>query len=146
MSDEESQSSFLSEETERKIAEFKAKLEAEQAAMPDTSIRSGTGKIDAPQNYYFDNESIPIYNSSLNKRIDRVDMEVDRAKRARRTQLAEELSHYEKQLHADNERIHKQEKGENKDEKGSGKTASFIYVFPAILVVFGIVVVAAMSM
>ncbi len=136
---------FLSEETERKIAEFKAKLEAEQAALPDTSIRSGTGKIDAPKNYYFDNESIPIYDTTLNKRIDRVDMEIDRAKRMRRTQLAEELDRYKSQIHAENERQN-QAGGESQTSKGSNETASFIYIVPGILVVFGIIVVVAMSL
>ena len=69
---------FLSAETEKKVAEFEAKLKAEQAAMPDTSIRSGTAGMATLENYHFGNENIPIYSTGLNKQIDRVDMEVDR--------------------------------------------------------------------
>lgn len=144
---ETDETSFLSEETERKLAEFTAKLEAEQAAMPDTSIRSGTGGIDAPENYYFsEGENIPIYSSGLNKQIDRVDMKVDKAKRMRRTNVADEVDRYAREIHAQNVAAQKAKEAQEPQPDKKRKTAAFIYVFPAILVVFGIIVVIAMGM
>ena len=134
---------FLTAETEQKVAEFEAKLRAEQAAMPDTSIRSSGMGIDAPQNYYFGNENIPIYDSGTNKQIDRVDMEVDRARRHRNTIVADEVDRYMREIRQEIA-MKEQNGGVLPEEKHH--TAPFVYIVPGILAVFGIIVVVAMSL
>ena len=137
---------FLSAETEKKVAEFEAKLKAEQAAMPDTSIRSGTAGMATLENYHFGNENIPIYSTGLNKQIDRVDMEVDRMRRKRNSIIADEVDQYMREIRME---IRAKEEAAAKGivpEEPEQKTAPFIYIVPGILAVFGIIVVAAMNM
>jgi len=136
---------FLSADTEKKIAEFEAKLRAEQAAMPDTSIRAGAGGINVLENYHFGDEQIPIYNSGLNKQIDRVDMKVDRARRTRRTQVADEVDQYMREIRAELQAKEMTTEGKAVVEE-EHKTAPFIYIFPGILAAFGVIVVVVMSL
>ena len=134
---------FLTAETERKVAEFEAKLKAEQAAMPDTSIRSTGMGIDAPQNYYFGEESIPIYDSGTNKQIDRVDMKVDRARRNRNTIVADEVDHY---MHEIRQEIAMKERNGGVLPEERHHTAPFVYIVPGVLAIFGLIVIIAMSL
>lgn len=138
---------FITDETEKKIADFEAKLKAEQAAMPDTSIRSSGMSINAPQQYYFNgNEKIPIYDTGLNKQIDRVDMKVDRARRNRNTIIADEVDKYMREIRME---IRAREEAEAKGivpEEPEHKTAPFVYIFPGILAVFGVIVIILMNL
>ena len=142
----ENKDDFLSSDTERKIAEFEAKLKAEQASMPDTSIRSTGTSIYAPEQYYFGDEKIPIYDTGLNKQIDRVDMKVDKARRNRNTIIADEVDQYMREIRME---IKAREEAE---AKGIGlpeqehKPAPFLYIVPGLLAVFGVIVVIAMSL
>ena len=143
---EENKDDFLSTETERKVAEFEAKLRAEQAAMPDTSIRSGGTGINAPQQYYFNDEKIPIYDTGLNKQIDRVDMKVDKARRSRNAIIADEVDRYMREIRME---IKAREEAEAKGivvEPEEHKPAPFIYIVPGILAVFGVIVIVLMSL
>ena len=72
------------QENKMSAAEREKQWKAVQAALPDTSIRPGAGGINVLENYHFADEEIPIYHAGMNKQIDRVDMEVERARRARR--------------------------------------------------------------
>lgn len=132
--------SFISEETERHIEEFEKKLKAQQAAMPDTSIRTGPGGISVLENYHFTEDSIPIYDSGLNKQIDRVDMEVDRLRRSRRT------GHVQDEVDEIMRRIHEERKAAAANqtpeiEKGH-KTEPFVLAVPAVIIVFAAIFMA----
>ena len=135
--------SFLSSETEKKLADFEAKLKAEQAAMPDTSIRT-TGGIGTGEQFYFDgDEQIPIYDTGLNKQIDRVDMKVSKMRRMRNnTQVSDEVDHYMRQIRAEREA---EANGTSLADSNQNKTAPFLYVVPVILILFGIIVIVAMT-
>lgn len=135
---------FLSSETEKKVAEFEAKLKAEQAAMPDTSIRSGAGGINVLDNYYFEDSEIPIYDSGTNKQIDRIDMKVDQLKRRKRdAKIEAEIDMYMHQIH---EELKMKEAGGNPDAlEPVKKTPIGIYAVPLLLVVFGTIVIIAMN-
>ena len=142
----ENKDDFLTADTEKRIAEFEAKLKAEQAAMPDTSIRSSGNSIYAPEQYYFGNEKIPIYDTGLNKQIDRVDMKVAQARRSRNTIIADEVDRYMQEIRLE---IQAKEEARAKgivQEPEEQKTAPFIYVVPGILAVFGVIVVVLMSL
>jgi hypothetical protein len=137
---------FLSTDTEKKIAEFEAKLKAEQAAMPDTSIRSTGMSINAPEQYYFGDEKIPIYDTGLNKQIDRVDMKVAQARRSRNTIVADEVDQYMREIRME---IKAKEEAEAKGlvvESEEHKQAPFVYIVPGVLAVFGVIVVVLMSL
>lgn len=141
----ENRDDFLTSDTEKKIADFEAKLRAEQAAMPDTSIRSGAGGINVLENYHFKDEQIPIYSSGLNKQIDRVDMKVDKARRTRRTQVADEVDQYMREIRAELEEKEAAARAGVPLPEGEHQPAPFLYIVPGILAVFGIIVVAAMT-
>lgn len=127
---------FLSDDTEQKIAAFEAKLNADKAKMPDTSIRSVGGGIAAPENCYFDEgEPIPIYDSGTNKQIDRIDMEISRLQRTRRTQLADEVDKYMAEIRAEIL------SGDEKTVEEEPKTMPFIYIFPGVILVLAIIFV-----
>ena len=138
---------FLSQETERKVAEFEAKLKAEQAAMPDTSIRSSGMSINAPQQFYFDSgEKIPIYDTGLNKQIDRVDMKVDKARRNRNTIIADEVDQYMREIRAE---IQAKQDAEAKGvalQPEEHHTAPFVFVVPIVVLVIGIILAVLSSM
>ena len=138
---------FLSQETERKVAEFEAKLKAEQAAMTDTSIRSSGMSINAPQPFYFDRgEKIPIYDTGLNKQIDRVDMEVDKARRNRNTIIADEVDQYMREIRAE---IQAKQDAEAKGvalQPEEHHTAPFVFVVPIVVLVIGIILAVLSSM
>lgn len=123
---------FITEETEKAIAEFERKLRAEQAALPDTSIRSGAGGINVLENYYFrEGTQVPIYDSGTNKQIDRVDMEVDRMRRARHTfQAQDEVDEIMHRIHE--ERMREQQAEELHLEKGH-QTEPFVYAVPIVV-------------
>ena len=143
---EEQKDDFLSDETEKKIAAFQAKLKAEQAAMPDTSIRSGGTSINAPEQYYFGDEKIPIYDTGLNKQIDRVDMKVDKMRRSRNAIIADEVDQYMREIRAE---IKMREEAEAKGiapQSEEHKQAPFVYIVPGILLVFGLLVIVLMSL
>ena len=145
MSDE-AKKDFLSEDTEKKVAEFEAKLKAQQAAMPDTSIRAGAGGINVLENYYFKDGEIPIYDSGTNKQIDNIDMKVDRMRRSKHdARIEAEIEQYMIQLHQE---LEAKEAGlpVDEEEMRHQKTATFVYAVPAILVVFGIIVVLATNL
>ena len=102
--------------------------------------------INVLENYHFADEQIPIYNSGLNKQIDRVDMKVDRVRRSRRTQIADEVDQYMKEIR---EEIRQQEmtaEGKAPVHEEKPKQAPFIYIVPGILAVFGVIVIIAMSL
>lgn len=137
---------FISAETEKKIKDFEAKLRAEQAAMPDTSIRGGSGSYAAPEQYYFRDEKIPIYDTGLNKQIDRIDMEVDKARRNRNTIIADEVDRYMREIRLE---IQMKEEAQAKGivpEEPEHKTAPGIYIVPGVLGVFGLIVIIVMSL
>ena len=137
---------FLSSETERKVAEFEAKLKAEQAAMPDTSIRSGSGAMNAPEQYYFGNEQIPIYDTGLNKQIDRIDMEVDRARRNRNTIIADEVDRYMREIRME---IKAKEEAAAKGiefKEEEHHTAPFVYGVPIFLIFVAIIFIVASNL
>jgi hypothetical protein len=135
---------FLSDDTEKKVREFEEKLKAEQAALPDTSIRGGAGGINVLENYYFNEEgSIPIYDSGTNKQIDRVDMKVDKMRRSRRTaQLQDEVDEIMQRVYEER----KAAEAGNASAKEEAKTAPFVYAVPIVLVIFGIIVIIAMNL
>ena len=143
---EEHQGDFLSAETEKKVAAFEAKLKAEQAAMPDTSIRSTGTSINAPEQYYFTDEKIPIYDTGLNKQIDRVDMKVDKMRRSRNSVVADEVDQYMREIRAE---IRAKEEAEAKGiavTPEEHKLAPFVYIVPGILAVFGLLVILLMNL
>lgn len=145
MSDE-AKSDFISSDTEQKIKEFEDKLKAQQAAMPDTAIRAGAGGINVLDNYYFNDAEIPIYDSGTNKRIDNIDVKVDRMRRGKRdAKIEAEIDMYMQQLH---EELAAKEAGLPVDaqEEKHQKTAAFIYAVPIALVIFGGIVVLAMNL
>lgn len=132
---------FIQEDTEQRIKEFEEKLKAKQDAMPDTSIRSTGGGINAPQAVYFKDESIPIYDSGTNKQIDRIDMKMDKLRRGKRTQVADEVDKYMREIRYE---IEAREAGKPIQEPVD-HTAPFIYAVPAILVILAIIVIIAMN-
>lgn len=132
---------FISDDTERKLEEFERKLKAQQAAMPDTSIRSGAGGINVLENYHFHDDNIPIYDAGTNKQIDRVDMEVDRLRRTRRTaQLQDEVDEIMHRLH---EEKLAEERGELPNETKGNKVEPFVYVVPIVIVLIAILFIGA---
>jgi Fe2+ transport system protein B len=135
---------FLSTETERKIAAFEAKLKAEQAAMPDTSIRSNSAAgMNAPEQYYFGDEKIPIYDTGLNKQIDRVDMKVDQARRNRNTIVADEVDKYMREIRMEIEAKEEAEaKGMEFRDKADEHMAPFVWAVPIFLIVVAIIFIA----
>ena len=133
----EGREDFITDDTECKIREFEAKLKADQEKLPDTSVRATKRSIDAPENYYFaEGESIPIYDSGTNKQIDRIDMEVDKLRRARNSQLADEVEYYMREIRAE---IEAKERGEEIKEE-EPQTAPFLYIVPTAIIVLGVIV------
>ena len=144
---EDHKDDFLSSDTEKKIAAFEAKLRAEQAAMPDTSIRSSSvAGMNAPEQYYFGDEKIPIYDTGLNKQIDRVDMEVDRARRNRNTIVADEVDKYMREIRAEiKEKEEAEAKGIEFREHADEHMAPFVFAVPIAIIVIAIIFIAVRS-
>lgn len=140
MADAGNKQGFISDDTERKLEDFEAKLKAEQAAMPDTSIRSGAGGINVLDNYYFGEDSIPIYDSGTNKQIDRVDMEVDKLRRSRRTgQVQDEVDEIMHRIHEEREA---EKRGETPELEHGHKTEPFVFAVPIVIIIIALIFIA----
>lgn len=134
----------MSADTQKKLADFENKLyqqmlEDKRAAMPDTSIhRTGGSELDAVDHYY-PKHDVPIYSSGMNKQIDRVDMELDKAKRSRRGDFLDpDAARFVRQLRA-------QEEGKTEEEIEAERVARhkkdsrFIIIVPIVIVVIAFV-------
>lgn len=140
----------MSADTKKKLADFEDKLyqqmlEEKRAAMPDTSIHStGGSELDAVDHYY-PKEDIPIYSSGMNKQIDRVDMEIDKAKRSRRGDFLDpDAARFIKQLRA-------QEEGKSEEEIEAERIARhkkdsrFIIIVPIVIVIIALIFIGLSS-
>ncbi|MGI6591347.1 MAG: hypothetical protein ACOX1O_07060 [Eggerthellaceae bacterium] len=142
----------MSSETEKKVAAFENKLyqqalEEARKQMPDTSIHgiSNASEIDSVSAYY-PKHDVPIYDAGTNKQIDRIDMELDKVKRANRNDsIDSDAVLYMKQLRS---RV-ASEVGKTDEEIEAANEAErlarhkrdsrFIYIVPIVIVVIAIV-------
>lgn len=140
----------MSADTKAKLAKFEDELyqkmlEDKRAAMPDTSIHStGGSELDAVDHYY-PKEDIPIYSSGMNKQIDRVDMEIDKAKRSRRGDyLDPDAQRFIRQLRA-------QEQGKTEEEieaerlERHKKDSRFIIIVPIVIVIIALIFIGLVA-
>lgn len=152
--DEEMPITHMSDGTKERLAEFENRLyrqalEAKRASLPDTSIHGGGSELDVLEDYYPD-QDIPIYGSGLNKQIDRIDMEIDKAKRAQRS------SFRDPEAEAYMARIRKavaEDKDKTDEEKAAEEAARkhkrfrddpFILIVPIVIVFIAIVFIILM--
>lgn len=154
-SEEEMPITHMSDGTKARLADFENKLyqqalEAKRASLPDTSIHSGgSSELDVLGDYYPD-EDIPIYGSGLNKQIDRIDMEIDKAKRARRSAFRDPeaeayMARIRKAVADDKNKTDEEKAAEEEARKHKRfRDDPFILIVPIVIIFIAIVFIILM--
>ncbi len=154
-SDQEIPITHMSDDTKKRLADFENRLyqqalEAKRASLPDTSIHGGGGgELDVLGDYYPD-EDIPIYGSGLNKQIDRIDMEIDKARRARRSEFRDPeaeayMARIRKAVADDKNKTDEEKAAEEEARKHKRfRDDPFILIVPVVIIFIAIVFIILM--
>lgn len=153
--DEEMPITHMSDGTKERLAEFENRLyrqalEAKRASLPDTSIHGGGSELDVLEDYYPD-EDIPIYGSGLNKQIDRIDMEIDKAKRAQRSAFRDPeaeayMARIRKAVAEDKDKTDEEKAAEADAHKRKRfRDDPFILIVPLVIIFIAIVFIVLMA-
>lgn len=141
----------LSSETIEKVSDFEHKLyqkalEEERKKMPDTSIHavSNASELDSVAAYY-PKQDVPIFDSSTNKQIDRIDMEIAKLKRAKRTEIIDAdanlyMTNLRSRVAADLDKTEEELAAQNEAERleRHKRDSRFIYIVPVFIIAIAI--------